>query len=290
MGRWQRCIRAANRGCSAGPDALASIGHLPSGPGYRQPAQVAWFAHRWQWWLLVALALPARAQGYHQWAPNDYRRAVDDNRITALDRRLASGELELPAAGPSGRLLPLLAALGAPVASQVLVFSKTSLQRHRIGPGNPRAIYFGAEVYVGWVPGVKALEIAATDARLGFVFCTLAQDAAAPRLGRDDSCLSRHASPQTGDEPGQLLRSVFADRDGDPIAGAGETAAGTATPLAGRWGGWLVTGQFTGDHRGTGIAERDGIAARARACAARACAGSGGGFSAGTHSRRPGPR
>ena len=197
------------------------------------------------------------AQGWHQQAPIRYGTATDANLVTRLDARLAAGELDLPVQGRSGRLQALLNALGVPVSSQTLVFSKTSLQRHRISLRNPRALYFGPDVYVGWVPGAAALEIAAGDPQLGFVFYTLTQDPAAPpRLVRDDSCLSCHASPRTDDEPGLLLRSVFPDADGDPITKAGETQVTTATPMAERWGGWIVTGAFTGEHRGNGIAER----------------------------------
>lgn len=35
----------------------------------------------------------------------------------------------------------------------LLVFSKTSLQINPISPSNPRALYFSANAYVGWVPG-----------------------------------------------------------------------------------------------------------------------------------------
>ncbi len=207
---------------------------------------------------LVAAASSANAQGFHLRKPNHYKQTSDDNAITALDRRIAAGELQLPAEGRSGRLRALLRALGVPESSQTLVFSKTSLQRHRVSPHNPRALYFGPDVYVGWVPGAAALEVAASDARLGLVFYTVSQDPeVAPRLVRDDSCLSCHATSRTDDEPGLLLRSVFPDENGDPIASAGESAVDLRTPLAERWGGWIVTGQFKGAHRGNGIAVRD---------------------------------
>lgn len=206
----------------------------------------------------VACAAGAPAQGFHQQEPIRYAVAKDDNAITRLDQRLAAGEVELVPEGPSGRLRPLLQALGVPLSSQTLVFSKTSLQRHRISQRNPRALYFGPDVYVGWVPGAAALEVIAGDARLGFVFYRLPQDPAVPgRFQRDDSCLSCHASPRTGDEPGLLLRSVFPDAEGDPIASAGETQVTTSTPIGERWGGWLVTGAFAGTHRGNGTATRD---------------------------------
>lgn len=206
----------------------------------------------------VAIASAATAQGFHLRKPNRYKQTAADNAITALDRRLAAGEVQLQSEGRSGRLRALLRELAVPEASQTLVFSKTSLQRHRVSPQNPRALYFGPDVYVGWVPGAAALEVAASDPLLGMVFYTVPQDPQVPaRLVRDDSCLSCHATSRTDDEPGLLLRSVFPDENGDPIASAGESDVDLRTPLAERWGGWIVTGRFTGDHRGNGIAVRD---------------------------------
>ncbi len=205
-------------------------------------------------WCSAALA----AQSYHLRRPNQYRQTADDNAVTVLQARLGRGELELPMAGPSGRLRALLAALAIPESSQTLVFSKTSLQRHRIAPDSPRALYFGPDAYVGWVPGAAALEVAVGDPRLGMAFYTLAQGGAAPvRFVRDDSCLSCHATSHTHDEPGVVLRSVFVDAGGDPIASAGEVDVSVRTPMAERWGGWYVTGRVGVAHRGNGIAVRD---------------------------------
>ncbi|MCA8963894.1 MAG: hypothetical protein KDC48_03365 [Planctomycetes bacterium] len=207
---------------------------------------------------LAAVASTASAQGFHLRRPNRYKQTAADNAITALDRRVAAGEVQLPVDGRSGRLRALLHELGVPESSQTLVFSKTSLQRHRVSPRSPRALYFGPDVYVGWVPGAAALEVAASDPRLGVVFYTVSQDPeVVPRLVRDDSCLSCHATSRTDDEPGLLLRSVFPDENGDPIASAGEAEMGLGTPLSERWGGWLVTGTFAGAHRGNGVAVRD---------------------------------
>ena len=209
--------------------------------------------------LAALLAAPAVAQRHFERAPILYRTtAAGDNVLERLQRRLDAGELELPASGRSGRLLALLAALDVPVASQTLVWSRTALQRHRVGPANARALYFGPDVYVAWVPGSAALELAVGDPRLGLVFYTLAQDPAEPaRFRRDDSCLSCHASERTGDEPGLLLRSVFADAEGHVRGGADDDdSMRWHTPLAERWGGWLVTSAGTVPHRGNGIAER----------------------------------
>jgi hypothetical protein len=213
--------------------------------------------------LLVALLLVADrtcAQAFHQRRPNYYTQAVDDNAVTQLDQRLASGELKLGVEADSarGRLRALLAALQVPESSQTLVFSKTSLQRHRISPQNPRALYFNEDVYVGWIPGAASLEIAVGDDRLGLAFYSLPQDPSLPaRFTRDDSCLRCHASSRTQDEPGLLLRSVFADQAGDPIPSAGESDMNFRSPLAERWGGWLVTGQFAGTHRGNNTAVKN---------------------------------
>lgn len=207
---------------------------------------------------VLMLATVAGAQGFHDRAPIHYATARDANAITALNDRLAAGELDLPVAGRQGRLRSVLRALAVPESSQMLVFSKTSLHRAIISPHNPRALYFGPDVYVGYVPGAAVLEIAAGDPALGMVFYSLPQDPARPpRFTRDDSCLSCHGTARTDHEPGLLMRSVFPDASGEPIAAAGETGITLQTPMHERWGGWLVTGTFTGSHRGNAIAQPD---------------------------------
>ena len=207
--------------------------------------------------LALTVCVSVSGQGFHERDPIRYGESTADNAVTALDRRLAAGELELTTSARYGRLPTLLQALGIPISSQTLVFSKTSFQRHHISPRNPRAIYFGPDVYVGYVPGAPILEIATTDPRLGIAFYTLSQDPNRPgRLLRDDSCLTCHAGSRTDNEPGLLLRSVFPAADGEPITPAGETRVTVRTPMAERWGGWLVTGTFDGEHRGNGTAQR----------------------------------
>jgi len=63
----------------------------------------------------------------------------------------------------------LLDEFSVPVESQVLVFTKTSLQRNRIHPSNPRALYFSEDAYIGYVPG-GILELTLHDPDLGIVF------------------------------------------------------------------------------------------------------------------------
>lgn len=63
--------------------------------------------------LLALLLMDARAvgQGFHEREPTRYRQAAAANAATALDQRLAAGEVELPVEGPRGRLRARLGAL-----------------------------------------------------------------------------------------------------------------------------------------------------------------------------------
>src|SRR6185369_12949183 len=134
--------------------------------------------------------------------------------------------------------------LKVPRSSQTLVFSKTSLQRSRIGPKTPRAVYFADDVYVGYCQHGPVMEVSAVDPQLGTVFYTLEQDAAdRPKFVRQgDSCLLCHASSQTRGMPGHLVRSVYSDADGQPILSSGSFRIDQTSPLERRWGGWYVTG------------------------------------------------
>jgi hypothetical protein len=141
-----------------------------------------------------------------------------------------------------GYLPALLKALDVPVASQVLVFSKTSFQAVRIFPHNPRALYFNDVVSVGHVRGGDILELAATDPDVGVVFYTLDQERRdVPRITRQDECLQCHAIPRTLGVPGLLVRSVYPDRTGMPVFG-GSFFTDHRSPFDQRWGGWYVTG------------------------------------------------
>src|SRR5688500_16958282 len=95
--------------------------------------------------------------------------------IAQLNERLTRGEVTLERRGPSGYLQSVLEALRVPVESQMLVFSKTSFQAPKIGPKNPRAIYFNDTTSVGWVRGGEVLEFVGQDPTQGAVFYTLSQ-------------------------------------------------------------------------------------------------------------------
>jgi hypothetical protein len=126
----------------------------------------------------------------------------------------------------------------------MLVFSKTSLQRHRISPHTPRALYFSDDVYVGFCQRGDVLEVSAVDPQLGAVFYTLDQERSdPPRIRRHgDSCLICHGSSPTHGVPGHLVRSLFVDPEGLPILASGSYRIDHTSPLKQRWGGWYVTG------------------------------------------------
>ncbi|MDH3531602.1 MAG: hypothetical protein OEO82_01660, partial [Gammaproteobacteria bacterium] len=138
-------------------------------------------------------------------------------------------------------------ALDIDPASQLLVFSRTSLNVAYIRPRTPRAIFFNDDAYVAWVPGSGMLEIATLDPQLGPVFFVLEQgEAARPRFDRQTvQCLRCHDSfTLTGDGvPRFILGSGYIDTRGDLVSHEGWILTSPETPLKFRWGGWYVTGQ-----------------------------------------------
>src|SRR5262245_40401818 len=183
------------------------------------------------------------AQDFEQ-QPIRYSQSLPDNRVSRLIDRVATGEAQLLHEEKLGYLPSLLAALDVPISSQMLVFSKTSLQRQRIAPRTPRALYFADDVFIGFCQQGDVLEISAADPQLGTVFYTLDQrDESKPRfLRQTDNCLICHGSSQTKDVPGHLIRSVFTQPSGLPILSAGTHRIDHTSPLNERWGGWYVTG------------------------------------------------
>jgi hypothetical protein len=176
--------------------------------------------------------------------PIRYSKAAADNAVSRLETKIAAGKVALAHDQKFGYLKSLLQEFDVPVSSQVLVFSKTSFQRNRIDPRTPRALYFNDDVYIGYCRDGEVLEITAVDRNLGLVFYSLLQEEAEkPKFFRQgDACLICHASSQNQGLPGNIIRSVYADRDGLPILSAGTHRIDHRSPFADRWGGWYVTG------------------------------------------------
>lgn len=176
--------------------------------------------------------------------PINYEKARPDNVVARLKAKLDAGEIKAGYDAEWGFLPWLLKELKVSRTTQTLVFSKTSLQRSRINPRTPRALYFNDDVYVGYCHNGEVLEISAVDPQLGTVFYTLdQQDETKPTMQRQtDNCLICHGGSQTRQVPGHLVRSLHVDADGQPILSAGSHRIDHTSPIPQRWGGWYVTG------------------------------------------------
>jgi hypothetical protein len=176
--------------------------------------------------------------------PIRYSAASPRNAVATLAERLAKGTAKLDYETGRGYLRSLLRALDVPESSQVLVFSKTSLQRERISPRTPRAIYFNDDVLVGFCNRGAVMEISVADDAIGTAFYTINQEPGEkPVIERQtDSCLLCHSSSANQGFPGHLVRSLYVDRQGNPLLASGSFRTDHTSPLVERWGGWYVTG------------------------------------------------
>ena len=165
------------------------------------------------------------------------------NVVDALNTRVQAGQVTLPYDDATGYLKPVLDALKVGVDSQIVVFSKTSLQSRIIQPRNPRVIYFNDSVVVAWVRG-GFIEIAAHDSAQGAVFYRVLRNAAGPPvMFRDNGCLQCHYSFATLGVPGFLAKSVPSALDGSALPWLGNYLTDHRSPIADRWAGWFVTGK-----------------------------------------------
>src|SRR4029453_12197957 len=144
-------------------------------------------------------AVGAQRAGTFMGSPDDpaikYSTAPVNNVVADVNKKLEQGSIKFMFDGRSGYLRSALEALELPVDSQLLVFSRTSLQGRRISEQNPRALFFNERVAMGWVRGGDFLEVAAHDDAAGIVFYTLEQKDAAggpPQFKRAFECLGCH--------------------------------------------------------------------------------------------------
>jgi hypothetical protein len=193
-----------------------------------------------------------------------YSTAAPHNVVSDLNTKLQQGAVQFAFDSRIGFLQPALDALQIPVDSQLLVFSRGSLQGRRIGEQNPRALFFNDHVALGWVRGGDVLEVAAYDDSNGIVFYTLEQRADAVRplqFKRKFECLGCHVTGDTLGVPGLLMFSTTrADAgafDGVP------RHIDQSDPLERRFGGWFVTGHAgLVRHMGNNVVAADGRATR----------------------------
>lgn len=205
--------------------------------------------HRRRGWVALTFGLAglaaagASAQDIER-DPIRYSAATPRNPVVSLQERLEKGTAKLEHEPGRGYLRSVLRALDIPESSQVLVFSKTSLQRERISPRTPRAIYFNDEVLVGFCNRGRVMEISTADEAVGTAFYTIDQTAAEkPVVERQtESCLLCHSSSANQGFPGHLVRSLFVDGRGNPQLASGSFRTDHTSPMAERWGGWYVTG------------------------------------------------
>ena len=197
--------------------------------------------------IALAGSISTSGQQHEEWAgvldehPQiAYATRPTNDRVAKLNRALQRGR-PLHRDTRTGYLLSVLKALGVPVESQLLVFSKTGVQRAYTSPHTPRAIFFDESAVVAYVPGAPMIELAAHDPQQGVVFYTLEQGAAAPVLTRRTSCLTCHVSASTLNVPGIIVRSNTVDDEGNVMPRLGSNDVNHGTPHPDRWGGWFVT-------------------------------------------------
>jgi hypothetical protein len=190
----------------------------------------------------TAFALSASGQGA----------SAVQNPVADLAARLQSGQTRLEFSGATGYLSSVLTELGINVDSQVLVFSKTSLDSPFVTPRTPRAIYFTDEASVALTPGAPEIEFTAADRRQGLVFYTLdVRRSEGPRLVQRSDCGGCHQGVTTPNVLSLVMMSVHTRPSGEPYDFLPVEYVDQRTPFRQRWGGWYVTGTHGAQaHRG----------------------------------------
>ncbi len=173
-----------------------------------------------------------------------------NNPIARLQTRLLRGDVKLEFKPPRGYLDSILRNLRISPSSQLLVYSKSSLQVERVNASTPRAIYFNDDTYAAWVQSIGLLEFATMDSELGPVFYTMINEKdTPPDFGREVlRCLDCHDkfALQGGGVPMFRVTSSYVDVNGLTLKPFAATEVTDQTPLGIRWGGWYVSGHQGG--------------------------------------------
>jgi hypothetical protein len=171
--------------------------------------------------------------------------APASDRIAQLDKQFEAGKAKLDyAPNGLGYLPALLKTLDINIDSQVLVFSRTSIQTQHISPRTPRAIYFNDDTAVGFVQNGDVLELSGIDPKQGAVFYSLdTEKSDKPEFARRDECLRCHQGAPTMGIPGLMVSSVHPVDDPEARESHGSAfITDGRTSFEERWGGWYVTG------------------------------------------------
>jgi hypothetical protein len=234
---------------------------------------------RWRSLLSVGLFLfvlgsmwasvDAQRAGAFMGSPDDpaikYSTAPLNNAVVDVNKKLQDGAVQFMFDERSGFLRSALEALKIPVDSQLLVFSRASLQGRKINEQNPRALFFNDRVALGWVRGGDVLEVAAHDESAGVASYPLAQRADAtagpPQFKRAFECLGCHVTGNTLGVPGLLM---FSSTRREPTQYSGvPRPIDHSDPLRQRFGGWFVTGSTgSAQHMGNDVPALDGRTSR----------------------------
>jgi len=193
--------------------------------------------------LLLGASLATAAEPAFDQSPHDYWQRPLHDRFTHLNAEVEAGRVVLDGSGEKPFLLSLLKALEVPASSQMLVFSTTSLQLRLITPGNPRALFFNEDVYVGYIPGGR-IEIVSLDPALGGIYYIFDIPHGAEPLHADRSnrCMNCHAAEDTGFVPALVIKSVIPGVRGGSLDSYRHGETGHGVPFAERFGGWYLTG------------------------------------------------
>jgi hypothetical protein len=218
---------------------------------------------------VVSAPMDAQRAGAFRGSTEDpaikYSTAPLNNLVADVNKRLEDGTIRLSFEGRSGFLRSALEALQIPIDSQLLVFSRASLQGRQIGEQNPRAVFFNDRVALGWVRDGDIIEVAAHDESAGIVFYTLEQrteaTAGPPQFKRAFQCLGCHMAGDTLAVPGLLMFSTTRPNQSQGVSLP--RAVDHSDALGRRFGGWFVTGS-TGSaaHLGNQAAALDGRPSR----------------------------
>jgi hypothetical protein len=181
--------------------------------------------------------------------------------VARLQKRLESGQTKLDFSPNRGYLPALLKELDINIDSQVLVFSKTSIQTSHISPRTPRAIYFNDDVAVGYVQSGDVLELSALDPKLGTVLYSLdVEQSSKPIFSRRDDCLRCHQGPVTMGIPGIFVSSIHPRTEELRDVHGSSFVTDHRTSFKDRWGGWYVTGTHgSATHLGNNVTLVDSL-------------------------------